>query len=553
MSKPNAPEVSWNIDELTSAARNQEEFVYACANDDGCVVSWHLMQWNPTPKRATEAGIVGTALTLESWPPGSCRRGERRIHVCRHNPCKALAYHYSKWGNHPPPAMHGRIIDWSRAKWCKYAGDGAAEICTNADGTMQHAAAVVAMASADSEVTPSVMPAGNPEVTASILRRAAAIESPGRYTGLWEVLCWCGLFETRCRLLLAEGITDIVNAFAPDVLRHSRLRGSCENVIVGCQSDKSHKGPHPEWIPSGMEGLGHWVAGVAMPSAVQCSGRSVSDHCLRNGFAPILTVTNGDCGIDALLIIGGAKRGCVECQRLRYRLSAFMKSIAESAPWQAAFQALGEHDPVVQGAQELRSHSALQASAAVDAATGNAAVDAGTDLGDKAEGEDPPLPPPVEKPPPLGPSDRLRAAVCWVAGSQKLPLESVHRIASLLTEEQASTLVERHEQKKEDPATASSKSKCLSPALLGHRVGTGSLQSKMRDASIIVKWIGKQGMHLSPRVPSRTWSLFWKEHGVQLTKNEQHRSRNYIRRCLRVAESHANMRTSVHKPAGKSL
>ena len=61
----------------------------------------------------------------------------------------------------PCPAMHGRIIDWSRAAWCKYARNDAPEICINADGTIQHAAADVAIASADSEVTPSVMPAEN--------------------------------------------------------------------------------------------------------------------------------------------------------------------------------------------------------------------------------------------------------------------------------------------------------------------------------------------------------------------------------------------------------
>ena len=137
-----------------------------------------------------------------------------------------------------------------------------------------------------------------------------------------------------------------------------------------------------------MEGLGHWVAGLAMGSAMPASGRSVRDHCLRHGFAPVMTVTNGDCGIDALLIIAGAPRGCVERQSLRTRLSEFMKSKAAAAPWQAVFLALQEHDPVVPGARAYKSHSALQA---------NAAVDAATDPCQEAECEDPPLPPPCGK------------------------------------------------------------------------------------------------------------------------------------------------------------
>ena len=169
-----APEVPGSIDESSSeaqwpaAARSQEEFVYATGDDAGHVVSWHLMEWHPQPKRAHDSGI------------GSHGRDEVRIHVCRHAPCTALKHHPSKYGSAPCPQMHRRIVDWGRAAWCKYAGDGAPEICSNADGAIEQAASVVAIASADSEVTPCVIPAEALEVTARILRRATEIESPGR-------------------------------------------------------------------------------------------------------------------------------------------------------------------------------------------------------------------------------------------------------------------------------------------------------------------------------------------------------------------------------------
>ena len=146
------------------------------------------------------------------------------------------------------------------------------------------------------------------------------------------------MFQTRCRLLLAQGIIDIVEAFAPDVFTHSRPREPCANVIVGCKNDREQEGPHPVWIPAGMKDLGHWVAGLAMNSAMPSSGRTVRDHCLRYGFAPVMTVANGDCGPDALLIMSGATRSCVERQRLRIRLSAFMKEKATDVQWQAVFK-----------------------------------------------------------------------------------------------------------------------------------------------------------------------------------------------------------------------
>ena len=74
-SHANAPAVSGSIDESSSeaqwsaAARTQEEFVYAREDDGGRVVSWHLMQWHPMPKRVTEPGITGSARVLESSPP----------------------------------------------------------------------------------------------------------------------------------------------------------------------------------------------------------------------------------------------------------------------------------------------------------------------------------------------------------------------------------------------------------------------------------------------------------------------------------------------------
>ena len=160
----NAPEVPGASNETSSeaqwsaAARSQEVFVYETQDDDGRMLSWHLMEWHPRPKRAYETGITGSARVLESQPClGSRGRGEGeiRIHVCRRAPCRAKKNHPSKYGSTPCPEMHGCIVDWGRAAWNTYASGSAPEICINADSTIEQAAAVVAIASADSAEPPS--------------------------------------------------------------------------------------------------------------------------------------------------------------------------------------------------------------------------------------------------------------------------------------------------------------------------------------------------------------------------------------------------------------
>ena len=98
-------------------------------------------------------------------------------------------------------------------------------------------------------------------------------------------------------------------------------------------------------------------------------------------------------------------------------------------------------------------------------ADGEAAAGAAADPCEEAGCENPALPPPAGPPLQDDQSCRLRAAVSWASGSQKLPQECVHRIASLLSPEQASALVERHGSDKGD-AAAPPKPVRLSTAML---------------------------------------------------------------------------------------
>ena len=103
-----------------------------------------------------------------------------------------------------------------------------------------------------------------------------------------------------------------------------------------------------DWVASGMVGLSHYVAGLRLGYRMPAVGGAVKQHCLRHGYAPVMTMANGDCGIDAMLIVAGAKRGPQEAQRLRRTLADFTTTKAGAVEWQQASQALQEHDEAEQ-------------------------------------------------------------------------------------------------------------------------------------------------------------------------------------------------------------
>ena len=526
----------------SAASRVVQPFIFTREDEDGRVVSQHLIQWEPPPKRAHASGLTGSARVLQSRPATAVfgHGNAVRLHICRQKPCRAN-YHPSKYGNLPCPQAHGRITDWGREAWAKHASCEDVVVVEASEAATSHEGADLELNAEETWLAPVDVPAGNALVQADIMRRACEMRTAGRYIGLWEILCWCACRQIRCRILLAEGLVDIVNAFAPLICTHRWAREPCAHVIVGCQADEEEEGPHAAWIPCGMAGVSHFIAGLAMGSSMDAVGRNVRDHCLRNGFAPVMTVANGDCGLDAMLIIAGVSRSPLERVRLRCKLSDFMITKAEEVPWQEAFLVLQEHEP------GLVQPTALAVVAVDDTAAAVVAADPAA----ASELEPPPLPPPADRP-----EDdfrrRLRAAVAWASGSEKLPAECTYRIAALLTAEQAATVVERHAEDGGKPAQTSAIAK-VGARLLGRMGGAATLTVRLRDAACVNAWLRKNGLDAASRLPPRTWKLFWADHGSEpLTRLEQCRSRSYIGRCLRLARAHAGpRRASTYTPAGR--
>ena len=162
--------------------------MFAVEDDTGRVVSRHRMVWHPPPKRAYATGMTGSARALESWPGmgAQCSEGVLRIHICRQKPCRAKRNHPSKYGSTPCPQVHGRIVAWGREAWNKRTGGGVPVVCGVEDDAVQEAATVAATAVTDNRAPPMMVSAEDTAVTSSILRRAFAMETAGRYIGLWD-------------------------------------------------------------------------------------------------------------------------------------------------------------------------------------------------------------------------------------------------------------------------------------------------------------------------------------------------------------------------------
>ena len=74
-------------------------------------------------------------------------------------------------------------------------------------------------------------------------------------------------------------------------------------------------------------------------------GVGVVAHIGRLGFSVLHTQANGDCGIDALLILAESRCGVLERNALRKKMQAFVREVEGKPAWQDAFFAAGELIP----------------------------------------------------------------------------------------------------------------------------------------------------------------------------------------------------------------
>ena len=153
---------------------------------------------------------------------------------------------------------------------------------------------------------------------AAILKRAEVVGRQRSYIGFYEFVAFAVMRKRRLFLQLGDSDMDVVSVLAPQLLDASWNMVPFATQVVLC------KFAGKDWVMSGVEHASHFMAAIPVGRRHDCKGSSVCAHCLRNGFAVLPTVLDGDCGLDALNIVEGRSRGLIERQSLRAELRAFM-------------------------------------------------------------------------------------------------------------------------------------------------------------------------------------------------------------------------------------
>jgi hypothetical protein len=156
---------------------------------------------------------------------------------------------------------------------------------------------------------------------------------------LFDFVVWAAIRKRRVFLRFVEGVFDLVMTLAPQIGDDTWVVAPFAAQIAAACWDRG--GKHCRL--SDFTHTQHFMVVTATP-AMACAGNSIVAQCLREGWAALDTAADGDCGIDALCIIGGGCRGIIHRMILRAQMGAFMASVAcePDSIWQCCEDRCGE-------------------------------------------------------------------------------------------------------------------------------------------------------------------------------------------------------------------
>ena len=102
-----------DVDLWKSLVKHEHSFVYVEVGEAERAVAVHEFAWDVSQRtpRLLPTGVLATVVCRKHSDAGKrVRFGQTfRVHVCRNCPCNAR-YDAAKYGGHPPPIMHGRVL-----------------------------------------------------------------------------------------------------------------------------------------------------------------------------------------------------------------------------------------------------------------------------------------------------------------------------------------------------------------------------------------------------------------------------------------------------------
>ena len=306
-------------------------------------------------------------------------------------------------------------------------------------------------------------------------------------------------------LCLLEGRLDVTTAHAPFLHDGTWTPTPYPITVIACTWCRASKA----WVPGTFYNTGHYVCGQPIPKAYDPGGSSLAAWCARNALVPVMTCANGDCGIDALLVLENSPRDAERRQALRLELCAHMVCISTDARWQEVFRNL----EVWPGA-----------------------APALPPLPPPPEAPPPPLPPPpVPTPGPAPPTaaatasasdpeplmdvdeppvhDAYSDCIRWSTGQKDPDAGILRHLRATLTRGQLDALSEAHAARL--PASTTVELKVVTSSSIMRVVAkansAASLPQRAQDAATFRSWAKAADLDLTQRLPKGTWSRFLKQ------------------------------------------
>jgi hypothetical protein len=188
------------------------------------------------------------------------------------------------------------------------------------------------------------------EIAHAMRLRADELQMLGEYIGFFEWLVWAVMRQVGVHILMGSNVVDVLSLFGHGL-------GGFEPVDI--HRVAAVRGSPCAWLSAAVHGTtgwtsNHFMIGCLIAGRAEISLSDVLPHKSSTiaqaawmdakdaGWALKETAANGDCGIDAMAYHEGLPRCSKSWLKLRNEIANFMRLVADSAPWQAAFELCAE-------------------------------------------------------------------------------------------------------------------------------------------------------------------------------------------------------------------
>jgi hypothetical protein len=398
----------------------------------------------------------------------------------------------------------------------------------------------------------------------AILKRAEVVGRQFSYIGLYEFVIFSAMRKRRLLLHLGDGMMDVITALAPQLVDASWNMVPFASQVVPCKMVGN------EWVVSGQQNARHFVAAVPVfVCRPNVQGTSVIAHGLRNGFGVVYTVTDGDCGLDALNIVEGRTRGLLARHLLRTELRDFMIKTGGDPIWHSIFHCAQEQQEMMivqapavagcssvdhRGASSVKEHPVsiplpLCDSVVVNRTTGAPPIAGASDSASDLVAYTSPC---EDAPAVAEPASEVEKAVQWGTGLPNPSRGVIRRLCASLDPLQAADIIKCYKEFLSNPPPKRSRT-CKNGFAPKRGYRSTSLSQRLVDATLFTTFAAQHNFDFRERVPNGMFTNFLEScSGTKLSRLDKKRGSMYIKRALDLLVQGAVCKPTRHSQARAS-